>query len=243
MEKFIYAADVHGDMADKAANATLFDFVKDFKPTLRICGGDAWDFRAMRRKATEAEREMSMREDYQAGMDWLKRFRPHVWLRGNHDERLWDLVRSGHGVVKDHATACTEEIERKMQRMGVQMFPYDKRSVYCVGNLKFIHGMFTGINAARQTALTYADGGEAVIAGHAHGVDDVTAAGLVRRRGIIAGCLCNLNMDYARQMVTSLRWAHGWVYGLVSRETGEFRVEQAQQIGGKWLLPTAFKSY
>lgn len=242
-ERFLAAFDVHGDMQDKAANAVLFEFLRDFRPHHRICGGDVFDFRAMRRKATEAEKEMSMRADFEDGMEWLGKFRPQTWLRGNHDERLWDLARMGHGLIRDYATECCEHIESKMRRRGCRMLPYDRRSVYRLGKLKFLHGMFSGIQATRQTALTYADAGEIVVCGHGHAVDDVTVAGLARRRAMMAGCLCRLDMEYNRQMANSLRWAHGFVYGIINTKTGEVRIEQAQKFNEQWIMPTEFRAY
>jgi hypothetical protein len=127
--------------------------------------------------------------------------------------------------------------------MGCQMFPYDKRSAFCTDHLKFIHGIFVGVHAARQTALVYADAGETVVFGHAHAIDDVAIAGLTRRRAMMAGCLCNLNMEYARQMPNALRWSHGFCYGWINRQSGEHVIEQAKEQAGRWTLPTEVTLY
>jgi hypothetical protein len=35
-----------------------------------------------------------------------------------------------------------------------------------------------------------------------------------------------------------LRHAHGWAYGVIDEATGQYNVWQAEQIGGKWMLPS-----
>ena len=74
--RFIAGFDVHGDKQNKAACEVFFRFMKDWKPEIRVMGGDLFDFRPLRRKASEEEKRESMREDFEAGMGFLKRMRP-----------------------------------------------------------------------------------------------------------------------------------------------------------------------
>ena len=48
--------DVHGDQQDKKACEVFFKFAKDWKPEIRVMGGDLFDFRPLRKKASEDER-------------------------------------------------------------------------------------------------------------------------------------------------------------------------------------------
>lgn len=82
--RFIAGFDVHGDKQNKVACEVFFRFMKDWKPEIRVMGGDLFDFRPLRRKASEEEKRESMREDFEAGMGFLKRMRPTHYLRGNH---------------------------------------------------------------------------------------------------------------------------------------------------------------
>ena len=43
-ERFVVAADSHGDQVDEETANALFAFCKDYRPTIRVHAGDAWDF-------------------------------------------------------------------------------------------------------------------------------------------------------------------------------------------------------
>ena len=49
-ERFVVAADSHGDQVDEETANALFAFCKDYKPTIRVHAGDAWDFRNLRNR-------------------------------------------------------------------------------------------------------------------------------------------------------------------------------------------------
>ncbi len=44
--RFIAFGDNHGDMVDPEAQDALLEFIKDYKPTVRVHLGDAFDFRS-----------------------------------------------------------------------------------------------------------------------------------------------------------------------------------------------------
>lgn len=232
---FIFASDVHGDMQDEKANAALFRFMDHWKPKLRIFGGDLWDFRPLRRKACDDEQRESMAKDYEAGIDWLKRFKPHYFLRGNHDERLWELAEKDNGIKSDYAAQGVAKIEALMVGMKCKMLPYHNREgVLKIGHLKMLHGFSAGINAARATALVYGS----CLFGHVHTIDEHSIPGLERRVARSVGCLCKLSMEYNIRTPSALRHSHGFAYGIINERTGSYFVWQAEEIDGRWLLPT-----
>ena len=187
--KFVFASDPHGDMQDTAANDALFRFIDVWKPKLRVFGGDLWDFRPLRRKACEDEQRESMVKDYEAGIAWLKRFRPNYFLRGNHDERLWELAEKDNGIKSDYAAQGVAKIEALVASMRCKMLPYHNRDgILRIGHLKMLHGFHAGINAARQTALVYGS----CLFGHVHTIDEHSIPGLERRVARSVGCLCKL---------------------------------------------------
>lgn len=229
--------DIHGDQQDGKANEVFFDFAKVWKPKIRICGGDLFDFRPLRKGASEDERHESLKDDFKAGSDWFNRFKPTVFLRGNHDERLWELAETGKGAVGDFAQEGVEKIKRMVDFHKCQMLPYHKMlGVYMLGNKAALHGFHSGINAARQTALIYGDS----LFGHVHAVETATIPGLRRRVARSVGCLCLLDLPYASRTPSTLRQGHGFPYGLLDDRTGETQTFQAEPINGKWMLPTEF---
>lgn len=238
--KFLIATDVHGDKQDAPSNKVLFNFIKDFKPQIRVFGGDLWDFRAIRKGASADEQRESMAADYVAGINWIKQFKPTYFLRGNHDERLWDLAESDNGVLSDYAASGTVEISALLDSMKCPMLPYHKRDgVLRLGSLKVLHGFHCGVHAARQTALVY---GSAIF-GHTHVIDEHSIGGLDRRVARNIGCLCQLDMEYNSRNPNTLRQAHGFAYGVLNDKTGEYHVLQAESINGRWVLPSDFTQY
>lgn len=234
-KRFVYASDIHGDKQDAKANKVLFSFLKTWKPEIRVCGGDLWDFRPLRRGADADERRESMRTDFEAGKQWLEKFQATHFLRGNHDERLWDLAERGDGVLSDYAVSGLGEVAGLMKSLKCRMLPYDRRfGVLRIGKLKMIHGFAFGVNAARRQAQTYGS----VLMGHAHGIQHVSIEGLENRVGRMCGCLCDLDMEFERARIASLVHRHGFAYGVVHETTGLYHVWQAEDINGTWVLPS-----
>ncbi len=237
-ERFVAGFDPHGSLQDPIANKAFFKFCKDWKPTIRVCGGDLWDMTALRRGASEEERATSLQADFEAGRDWLVELQATHFLRGNHDERLWDLREHHSGVMRDYANKAIDEVNKLTKSLGCTMLPYDRRDgVLKIGKLKLIHGFAAGVNAARRSAQCYGS----VLMGHAHSIQHSSIEGLDNRVGRVCGCLCKLDLPYARANMGSLVWRHGWAYGVVESRTGDYHVYQAEEVNGKFIVSTGVK--
>lgn len=231
-EPFVVAFDSHGDMQSKSTVKAFLKFCDLWKPKYRIFGGDNWDFRPLRGKATDEEKRESMKKDFEAGMDFIKKFRPHFFIRGNHDERLWELAERGDGVRSDYAQLGIKEVEKELKAMSCRMLPYHKRDgVLRIGHLKVLHGFFCGVYAARQHALVYGS----CLFGHVHDVTEHSIPGLERRVARCGGCLCTLDFPYAARTPNTLRQSQGWPYGVINSRTGEYIVWQAERINGHYI--------
>jgi len=241
--RFQAGFDVHGDKQDAKACKVFFDFAKDWKPDIRVMGGDLFDFRPLRRKAGEEERRESMRADFEAGVQWLKEFKPNHYLRGNHCERLWELAAADKGVESDYAFQGVHEIETLTERLKCKVYPYHKkRGVARLGTtLSIIHGFASGVNCARETARQYSAG--TVLFGHVHVIDSHSTASIDRRVAHCCGCLCDLDMPYATRSPGTLRQAHGFSYGVVHKKTGKHHVWLAEGQSGKWVIPSDVTEY
>jgi predicted phosphodiesterase len=235
-QKWLACFDNHGDQADPGAVKAFFEFKKAWKPDITIHGGDCFDLRALRKGASKDEEFEDVVPDVEAGLDFLRRLAPDVWLRGNHDERLLDAISGTNPLVRQFATLTYTQI---VQALGdCQILPYDKLlGVYHLGKLKVIHGYNAGITAARMAAQIYGS----CLMGHIHAVDAFSIAGLDRRIGRACGCLCKLSMPYNRGQAQTLRQQHGWAYGLVY-PSGDFQVWQAECVAGQWAYPSEIRS-
>ena len=74
MKKFVIVSDIHGNHADLYATAAALAFTKDFNPEIRIIAGDLWDFSAIRKGASEEDRAVSMRDDFEVGAKFADSF-------------------------------------------------------------------------------------------------------------------------------------------------------------------------
>jgi predicted phosphodiesterase len=242
--RFVIAGDTHGDMLDVECAAQFFAFLKDWKPEVRIHSGDLFDFRNLRKGASDDEKAASLIDDWDAGSDFARRFfeggKENHLLRGNHDERLWDFTRSATGLLRDYAADGVKRAEGLMRKCGAKMLPYDSRlGVLDVGHLRVIHGYKSGIGAAAAHARTYRN----CFYGHTHDMSVAPVENLdgpAEARGI--GCLCKIDMDYNSRQTNKLRHQQGWVYGLLLAD-GTYQAFQAKRIHGKFACAHEIKTY
>ncbi len=237
-KRFVAGYDPHGINQDQESNASFFRFVKQWNPHHRIAGGDVFDFAQLRKKADPYEKRDSMAQDVAMGQEWLRTFRPTHFLRGNHDERLWDLAEQSEGIVADYAKLGVQQMERLVAKLHCRMFPYNKRTgIFKLGSLKFVHGFVGGVTAARRTAQVYGS----VVMGHGHAIQMQPIEGIEQRTGFMAGCLCKLELDYNRAQMGTLNQENGWAFGVTNERTGSFQYWQARRVDGAWLLPTGLE--
>lgn len=231
-EKFVVGFDLHGDMQDKRSVEAFLKFCDSWKPKLKIFGGDLFDFRPLRKKASDDEKRESMRNDYESGMRFLRDFKPNFYLRGNHCERLWELAERDDGVRSDYAISGITEIHSTLDKLKCKMLPYHKsKGVLRIGHLKVLHGFFCGVYAARQHALVYGS----CLFGHVHDITEHSIPRLERTVARCCGCLCSTDLDYSARQPNTLRQANGWAYGVINSKTGAYIVWQAERINGHFI--------
>jgi len=227
--------DNHGDEQNDKAVGVMFEFKKYWRPDIVIHGGDNFDFRALRKGASEQDWREDSSTDFEMGLEFLEKLRPNYFLRGNHDERMWDLLKSDDGKLKQFAKDQIAKIHASLH--GAMVLPYDKRrGVLQIGKMRFIHGYSAGMNATKIAAQTYG----AVMLGHTHTIDSFVISRLEREVGRTCGCLCKLDMDYNRSHINSLRHENGFVYGVIL-PNGLYHAYQAMPIKGHWLFPTEMR--
>ncbi len=243
MKKFLICSDIHGSLMDKRATDACLAFTADFKPDIRVIAGDLWDFAAIRRGASEDERQLSMREDYEAGANFARAFFRHGkenhLMLGNHDVRPWDLLHSTDGVRRDLGVEMVSQIKGVAAQCRASLIPYDSREgVLEIGHLKVVHGYHTGMAACAAHSRIYGN----VVFGHIHSIESFQTPGLNQQEARSIGCLCNLNPDYANRKTGKLRWAHGWGYGFLFNN-GTYQIHQAREIEGKFYASNEVKAY
>ena len=241
--RFVVVSDNHGDMVDRRSSEALFSFLKDWKPEIRIHAGDNWDFRNLRKGASDDEKAASLVEDWEAGSNFIKTFfeggKSNHFLRGNHDERIYHFSSSATGLLRDYANDGIKRIEAVMRQSKVKMLPYDSAlGVLDLGKLRVIHGYHAGIGACRQHAQIYRN----CLFGHVHTIESAPVASLESAEARSIGCLCKRDMDYVNAKTGKLRWAQGWAFGLLFPD-GSYQLFQTRNINGQFYAASEIKQY
>lgn len=239
--KFVCAGDNHGDMQDPTTVGALFSFIESWKPEIRVHVGDNWDFRNLRRGASEDEKGASMKEDWEQGTEFLTRFmrggKIKVFLRGNHDERMWDLTKCCTGLSRDYAVMGVERIEKLMRKLHIEMLPYDSAlGIFKLGHLNVLHGYHAGIGACRQHAAVYGNS----LFGHVHTIESSPVSSLEPAEARSIGCCCIRDMDYLNKKTGKLRHAQGWAYGLLF-DDGHYQLFQTRKLNDKFYAATEIR--
>lgn len=241
--KFVIVSDIHGSMLDERATNAALAFTKDFKPDVRVIAGDLWDFSAIRKGASEDEKQLSMRDDYDAGATFANEFfkgsgEKHLML-GNHDIRAHDLRLSPCAIKKDLGEMMVRDINQLAHRNSAKLWDYDARTgVLDLGHLRVVHGFHTGMSACAQHSRIYGN----VVFGHIHSIESFQTPGLEQREARSIGCLCSLNPDYANRNTGKLRWAHGWGFGWLFSD-GTYQINQARNVEGDFYAATEINKY
>lgn len=233
LTRFCAVGDNHGSLVSREDSETFFQFCKDFKPALKVHLGDNFDFANLRRGADPREEGDDMEPDLTAGFMFLEKFRPNVFLLGNHDWRLWKAMNDSRGVVRQFAKDTVKQIGATCARMRCEVFPYHSREgVYKHGNLSFLHGYHAGVGAVARHARVYRN----CVFGHLHSNGCVTERGIDTPTAFVVGGLGDHSkMEYAAQRTATLAWGPGWAYGLINEKTGNYVVRIATKLDGQWI--------
>ena len=191
MIKFVAVGDNHGDMIDADVAKEFYKFLRWWKPDEIIHLGDNYDFRSIRRGAGRKEEDESLVNDIKAGNEFISRVQPTIFLNGNHDDRLDQIINdSTSGMLRDYCFELKQSIYNHLKRNGCKkIYPYHaEEGVHTLKNIKFVHGYTCGIRAVEEHAIHYASPSGAVIMGHLHSIQQINARKHGGAVGFSGGC-------------------------------------------------------
>lgn len=242
--RFIAIADNHGDMIDPETEKALFSFVSDFKPEVRVHLGDNFDFRNLRKGASDDEKAASLEDDWEMGSDFLRRFfeggKENHFLFGNHDDRPYQFAGSAVGVLRDYANDGIKRMEQVFKKCKATTKPYHVRDgVLRLGSLKCVHGYAHGMNATQVHARVYRN----CVFGHIHSITSAPVEsdeGPMEARCI--GAICKIDMPYNSTRTATLRQENGWAYGHLFPD-GSYQLFQTRKINGSFYAAHEIRAY
>lgn len=252
MDKFTWISDNHGNHQDDRTVEAFLEFQQDFKPTIRIHGGDCYDLACLRKGASQEEKAEKLDKDMAAGDAVLKSYfkdtySRNIFLWGNHDDRLYQLQSSAKvdGLHHEISTRLIKDVEGLLKNLNCESIHYDAAQGVKIGKLSFFHGFHHNEHAAKKHAEIYSD----CIFGHIHtdliqsvrkmdiGTGDRAA------HGHSAPCACSTDPSYMKRFTSKLRWTQGWLYGFIDND-GSYEVYCAKKNSkGKFNAVRTFFEY
>jgi hypothetical protein len=232
----------HGHLANAAACKAAIEmkrrWIRPGDATMHL--GDAVDLAALRagamRDPNATDRSASIREDFDAGINFLRELQPtHFWT-GNHEDRLYSMQNSPSAIVAHCATSAIAELMAAMKEMRTKVTQYDiEKGWVDFGGTLFGHGYMFNESAVRDHVECLR---RPVVFGHLHRIDRAAGRCVGAPVGWSIGCLADIgSMHYARRNRSVTRWAHGIAYGEYVDGGEGCTVNVVSPVEGEWRLP------
>jgi hypothetical protein len=238
--KIMGAGCNHSVFACQQAQDAVLGFRERYKPDVCIDLGDVHDFTAFRSGAKGTKDESANVElDYQAGVEWLRRYHPTHRCNGNHDHRIYKLLDSNNAIVAHAAGKVAEDIRRVDAENGTVVRPYKRRENWFeFGGTLWGHGFMYNMQALRDHAEHF---GQCVIA-HLHTPGEARGRRLDRPAAWCVGTLADPSrLEYADMRRNTDTWAHGFIWGEFNDSSIVLRLERQECSCGngqeEWRLP------
>jgi hypothetical protein len=230
----------HGHLANAAACKAAIEMKRRWNPDTTMHLGDAVDLAALRagamRDPNATDRSASIREDFDAGINFLRELQvSHFWT-GNHEDRLYALQNSPSAIVAHCATSAIAELMAAMKEMRTKVTQYDiEKGWVDFGGTLFGHGYMFNEMAVRDHVECLR---RPVVFGHLHRIDRAAGRCVGAPVGWSIGCLADIgSMHYARRNRSVTRWAHGIAYGEYVDGGEGCTVNVVSPVEGEWRLP------
>jgi hypothetical protein len=188
------------------------------------------------RDPNATDRSASIREDFDAGINFLKELEVTNFWIGNHEDRLYGLQNSPSAIVAHCATSAISELMNAMKDMRAKVTGYDiEKGWLDFGGTMFGHGFMYNETAVRDHVEMLR---KPVVFGHLHRVDRAAGRCVGAPIGWSIGCLADIeSMHYARRNRSVTRWAHGIAYGEYVDGGEGCTVNVLTPVGGAWRYP------
>jgi hypothetical protein len=119
----------HGHLANEGALKAALEMKRRWAPDTTLHLGDFVDLSSLmgsaRRDPDSPERGTSIREDFDAGLNFIRELAPQIVFEGNHEHRLTSLQYSPSAIVAHCCTAAKSEIYNACKDLKAKWVPYD----------------------------------------------------------------------------------------------------------------------
>ena len=231
----------HGHLANAAACKAALEMKRRWQPDMTLHLGDFVDLSGLmgsaRKDPDSPERTASIREDFDAGLNFVRELAPRYIFEGNHEHRLTALQYSPSAIVAHCCTSAKSEIYNMCKDLKAQYIPYDiEKGWRDLGGTAFGHGyMFSESSAVRDHVEMVQ---KPIVMGHLHRIDRTAGRSFGAPVGWSIGCLADIpSMHYARRNRSVTRWQHGVAWGEYVEGGQGCTVNVLSPVGGVWRYP------
>ncbi len=209
-KKFILLFDRHAPYHDPKMDKIVLDFMADFKPEIRVAGGDWMTVDQVSTFANEGD--IDLQDEFEMTREALHQFGITHYLEGNHEQRL---RRVGLKLDKRLRSLVDLQANLHLKEQGIPLLPYHARKgVLKFGHLKVIHGFFATEYMAKKTASIYGT----CVFGHTHRFQTFQAKDAYETHvGFAIGMMGKIDQPYTEGRAP-LGWCQGFAFGYLHRD-------------------------
>jgi predicted phosphodiesterase len=229
-----WLSDLHFPYQDQPAIDAALEFLGEWRPDLVVIGGDLLDMYSISRFDKDPERTFRLQDEIDAAKPFVKAVdalgADVVYLLGNHEERLANLIRENPGLSRMRAMEFPRAVE-----LPPSWTVYPSQTHYRISHLTLLHGDLKGRGGgARHIAANMLGKLKtSILFGHHHRQQCFPEPGYDKtiRAGFSTGHLSDESkMDYCR----CPDWTTGFASVDIDNESGIFDVRQHLIIGGRF---------
>ena len=207
--KFFVGFDRHAPYHDKHVDKIVLDFLADFKPKIRVAGGDWMTVDQV--SHFDNESTISLEKEFRMNREAIKKFGITHYLEGNHEERL---RRIGMNVDQRLRSLMDLQVHLKLEKSNIPLIPYHPRKgVLKFGHLKILHGFYATEYTAKKMASIYGT----CIFGHTHRFQTFQSKDAYESHcGFNIGMMGKIDQPYTESRAP-LGWCRGFCFGYIHR--------------------------
>ncbi len=207
--KFWIGFDRHCPYSDSRIDKIALDFLADFKPEIRIAGGDWQTVDQVSNFDTEGDIDLA--DEFGLNREAIQKFGITHYLEGNHEERL---RRVGMKLDRRLRSLVDLGYNLHLKEMKIPLIPYHPRhGILKFGHLKVLHGFYATEYMAKKTAVTYGT----CVFGHTHRFQTFQSKEAFETHcGFAIGLMGQIDQPYANDRAP-MGWTNGFCFGYLHK--------------------------
>jgi len=225
--KFWIGFDRHTPYHDSKIDKIALAFLDDFKPQIRIAGGD-WQT-VDQVSHFDNESEIDLADEFAMNREAIEKFKITHYLEGNHEERL---RRVGMKLDKRLRSLVDLDYNLGLTERGIPLIPYHPRKgILKFGYLKILHGFYATEYVAKKTASIYGT----CVFGHTHRFQTFQSKEAFESHcGFAIGLMGAIDQPYTDARAP-MGWTNGFCFGYIHKN-GYFDLFPVRIFGNQVVI-------